>query len=125
MLDFPCTTALLPGTIENPASRMAWSPRSVRHRDLDRRILPEQGEIAQASYVGTRCSDIGPRGFSHPVYDAGSQTKSQTLVPDLTVVDRWNKLVGGRDMLWSQTIRAAFIAGMPWLDVHCPGPSAI
>src|SRR5271168_2361816 len=24
-------------------------------------------------------------------------------------------------MLWSPTIRAALIAGMPWLDVHCPG----
>src|SRR5271166_29687 len=24
-------------------------------------------------------------------------------------------------MLWSPTIRAALIAGTPWLDVHCPG----
>jgi hypothetical protein len=27
----------------------------------------------------------------------------------------------GRDMLWSPTIRAALLAGMPWLDVFCPG----
>jgi hypothetical protein len=25
-----------------------------------------------------------------------------------------------RDMLWSPTIRAALIAGTPWLDVFCP-----
>jgi hypothetical protein len=38
------------------------------------------------------------------------------------VVDRWNRrLATGRDMLWSPTIRAALIAGTPWLDVLCPG----
>jgi hypothetical protein len=38
------------------------------------------------------------------------------------VVDRWNeRLAAGREMLWSPTIRAALIAGTPWLDIHCPG----
>ena len=38
------------------------------------------------------------------------------------VVDRWNwRLATGRDMLWSPTIRAALLAGPPWLDVFCPG----
>ena len=38
------------------------------------------------------------------------------------VVDRWNEqLAAGREMLWSPTIRAALIAGSPWLDVYCPG----
>ena len=38
------------------------------------------------------------------------------------VVDRWNEqLAAGRDMLWSPTIRAAVLAGTPWLDVFCPG----
>jgi len=38
------------------------------------------------------------------------------------VIDRWNEqLANGRDMLWSPTIRAALMAGMPWLDVYCPG----
>jgi hypothetical protein len=38
------------------------------------------------------------------------------------VVERWNEqLAAGREMLWSPTIRAAMIAGMPWLDVFCPG----
>jgi hypothetical protein len=37
------------------------------------------------------------------------------------VVDRWNRrLATGRDMLWWPTIRAALIAGTPWLDVFCP-----
>jgi hypothetical protein len=38
------------------------------------------------------------------------------------VVERWNEqLAAGRDILWSPTIRAALIAGTPWLDVFCPG----
>src|SRR5271156_6237556 len=38
------------------------------------------------------------------------------------VIDRWNEqLAAGRDMLWSPTIRAALIAGTPWLDVYRPG----
>jgi hypothetical protein len=38
------------------------------------------------------------------------------------VVDRWNEqLAASRDMLWSPTIRAAMLAGTPWLDVFCPG----
>jgi hypothetical protein len=41
------------------------------------------------------------------------------------VVDRWNRrLATGRDMLWSPTIRAALLAGTPWLDVFCPGCGA-
>ena len=38
------------------------------------------------------------------------------------VVDRWNEqLAAGRELLWSPTIRAALLAGTPWLDVFCPG----
>jgi hypothetical protein len=34
------------------------------------------------------------------------------------VIERWNeRLAASRDMLWSPTIRAALIAGTPWLDV--------
>jgi hypothetical protein len=40
----------------------------------------------------------------------------------LQIVERWNHaLAGGRGELWSPTIRAAVLAGMPWLDVYCPG----
>ena len=38
------------------------------------------------------------------------------------LVERWNAaLAAGRGALWSPTIRAAILAGMPWLDVYCPG----
>jgi hypothetical protein len=38
------------------------------------------------------------------------------------VIQRWNDhLALSRDMLWSPTIRAALLAGAPWLDVFCPG----
>jgi hypothetical protein len=38
------------------------------------------------------------------------------------VIRRWNdQLSQGRDMLWAPTIRAALLAGTPWLDVFCPG----
>src|SRR5215475_5768712 len=40
----------------------------------------------------------------------------------LQIVERWNHaLAAGRGELWSPTIRAAVLAGMPWLDVYCPG----
>jgi len=38
------------------------------------------------------------------------------------VIARWNAaLAAGKGTLWSPTIRAAVLADMPWLDVHCPG----
>jgi hypothetical protein len=38
------------------------------------------------------------------------------------VVERYNAaLAAGHGALWSPTIRAAIMAGSPWLDVHCPG----
>jgi hypothetical protein len=38
------------------------------------------------------------------------------------VIERWNAaLAAGKGTLWSPTIRAALMAGMPWLDVYCPG----
>jgi hypothetical protein len=40
----------------------------------------------------------------------------------VAVVERWNAaLAAGRGALWSPTIRCAVTAGMPWLDVYCPG----
>jgi hypothetical protein len=43
-------------------------------------------------------------------------------VEALAVVERWNAaLAAGRSALWSPTIRAAILTGMPWLDVCCPG----
>jgi hypothetical protein len=40
----------------------------------------------------------------------------------LQIVERWNHArAAGRGELWSPTIQAAVLAGMPWLDVYCPG----
>ena len=39
------------------------------------------------------------------------------------VVELWNgALATGKGVWWwSPTIRAAVVAGMPWMDVYCPG----
>jgi glutathione S-transferase len=42
------------------------------------------------------------------------------------VIQRWNgQLAVGRDMLWSPTIRAALLAGTPWLDGLTSGSSIV
>jgi hypothetical protein len=65
--------------------------------------------------VRTRGLDIAI-GAKRQVADAAARAEAQA------VIERWNEqLVAGRDMLWSPTIRAALIAGTPWLDVFCPG----
>jgi hypothetical protein len=65
--------------------------------------------------IRTRGLDIGIKA-KRQVADSAARAEAKA------VVDRWNEqLAAGRDMLWSPTIRAALIAGMPWLDVHCPG----
>jgi hypothetical protein len=62
----------------------------------------------------TASSDIGPRAF--PAWpDMAAQDEAKR------VVERWNReLATGRDMWWSPTIRAALVAGTPWLDVIAP-----
>jgi hypothetical protein len=65
--------------------------------------------------VRTRGLDIA-KNAKRQVADAAARTEAKA------VIERWNeKLVASRDMLWSPTIRAALIAGTPWLDVFCPG----
>jgi hypothetical protein len=65
--------------------------------------------------IRTRGLDIGINA-KRQVTDAVARAEAKA------VVDRWNEqLAAGREMLWSPTIRAALIAGTPWLDVHCPG----
>jgi hypothetical protein len=55
-------------------------------------------------------------GAKRQVADAAARAKAKA------VVERWNEqLAASQDMLWSSTIRAALIAGTPWLDVFCPG----
>ena len=58
-------------------------------------------------------------GFKRDAADRAARADAKA------VVDRWNEqLAAGRDMLWSPTIRAALLAGTPWLDVFCPGCGA-
>jgi hypothetical protein len=55
-------------------------------------------------------------GFKRDAADRAARAEAKT------VIQRWNdQLALGRDMLWSPTIRAALLAGTPWLDVFCPG----
>jgi hypothetical protein len=88
-----------------------------------------RGDIARPRRRTRRfSSDLsGPRGESctgldiavngeRQVSDAAARAEAKDFI------DRWNEqLVSSRDMLWSPTIRAALIAGTPWLDVFCPG----
>jgi len=42
------------------------------------------------------------------------------------VIERWNQeLALGDLLLWSPSIRAALIAGMPWLEVLCPACATV
>jgi hypothetical protein len=51
--------------------------------------------------------------------DAAEKAKRDEAV---RVVERWTTAVkAGEGALWSPTIRTAILAGMPWLDVFCPG----
>jgi hypothetical protein len=64
--------------------------------------------------VRTRGLDIAINA-KRQVADAAARAEAQG------VIERWNaQLAASRDMLWSPTIRAALIAGTPWLDVFCP-----
>ena len=55
-------------------------------------------------------------GFKRDAADKVARAEAEA------VIQRWNnQLALSRDMLWSPTIRAALIAGTPWLDVFCPG----
>ena len=65
--------------------------------------------------VRTRGLDIATNA-KWQVADAAARAEAKA------VVERWNEqLATSRDILWSPTIRAALIAGTPWLDVFCPG----
>src|SRR5712671_3804860 len=65
--------------------------------------------------IRTRGLDI-KAGAKQRVADKAVRAEAQA------VIERWNEqLAASRDLLWSPTIRAALIAGTPWLDVYCPG----
>jgi hypothetical protein len=67
--------------------------------------------------MGIRTRGLDMRaGFKRDADDKAARAEADS------VIQRWNnQLALGRDMLWSPTIRAALLAGTPWLDVFCPG----
>jgi hypothetical protein len=62
-----------------------------------------------------RVGDSGGR----PVTPSYSRRTGLLYVPSMSSCNEVTQ--HGRDMWWSPTIRAAVVAGMPWLDVDCPG----
>jgi hypothetical protein len=59
--------------------------------------------------IRTRGLDIKV-GAKHRAADKAARAEAQA------VIERWNEqLAASRDMLWSPTIRAALIAGTPWV----------
>jgi Transposase IS66 family len=84
------------------AARFGWIVGSTP------RMLPSMG-------VRTRGLDIAVNA-KRQVADAAARAEAKA------VIERWNEQPAARrDMLWSPTIRAALIAGTPWLEVFCPG----
>jgi hypothetical protein len=65
--------------------------------------------------VRTRGLDI-KAGAAKPKAGRAARPEAQAVIQR-----RNDQLSRGRDMLWSPTIRAALLAGTPWLDVFCPG----
>jgi hypothetical protein len=67
--------------------------------------------------MGIRTQGLDMRAGSSAMPTTRSRAPRRTRF-----IQRWNdQLALGRDMLWSPTIRAALLAGTPWLDVFCPG----
>jgi hypothetical protein len=89
---------------------------SVPHRPSDRRDrLRDRCFNTGAMGVRKRGLDI-KAGAAKLKADRASRAEAEA------VIQRWNdQLSRGRDMLWAPTIRAALLAGTPWLDVFCPG----
>jgi hypothetical protein len=90
---------------------------SASRGGLMRRRLATTAPAGHTSAMGvrTRSLDIDINA-KRQVADGAARAEAKA------VIERWNEqLVASRDMLWSPTIRAALIAGTPWLDVFCPG----
>jgi hypothetical protein len=67
--------------------------------------------------MGVRTRGLNMKaGFRRHAVDKAARAEAEA------VIHRWNdQLAFDRDLLWSPTIRAALLAGTPWLDVFCPG----
>jgi hypothetical protein len=91
----------------------------VKNPDSAAMVRHRRGDGSSARF-GRYCSmGVRTRGLDtainakRQVADAAARAEAKAV---------WNeRLSASRDMLWSPTIRAALIAGTPWLDVFCPG----
>ena len=90
-----------------------------------RSVGPQEG-VGRIDFSGrppdTGAMGVRTRGLDIKAGAAKLKADRAARLEAELVVDRWNRrLATGRDMLWSPTIRAALLAGTPWLDVFCPG----
>jgi hypothetical protein len=87
---------------------------------------PASGLALFPPFVDTAPMGVRTRGHDIAVSLRSSAADAAARDEARRVIERWNRdLAAGRDMWWSLTIRAALVAGMPWLDVHCPGCGTI
>jgi hypothetical protein len=94
---------------------LAWGDQPTLPKGVGR--IDTTGRRADTSAMGVR-----KRGLDIKAGAAKLKADRAARVEAELVIDRWNRrLATGRDMLWSPTMRAALIAGTPWLDVFCPG----
>src|ERR1700674_2728736 len=64
---------------------------------------------------------VRTRGYDLAAYLRSHAADQAARDDAMRVIERWNRAIAsGRDIWWSPTIRAAIVAGMPWLDVYCP-----
>ena len=69
---------------------------------------------------------VRTRGYDLAAYLRNHAADQAAQDDAARVIDRWNRdLADGREMWWSPTIRAALVAGTPWLEVYCPGCQTI
>src|ERR1700730_6837646 len=69
---------------------------------------------------------VRTRGHDRAAYLRDHAADQAARDDAVRVIERWNRaLATGRDMWWSPTVRAALVAGTPWLEVYCPGCQTI
>ena len=124
------------GTPANWASRASCRSGWRRPTGPGRRVIGSRSRIRTARRCGGRVRGDGSPARFRQYCAIGVRTRGLDIATNAkrqvadaaaraeakAVIDRWNEqLAASRDMRWSPTIRAALIAGTPWLDVFCPG----